>query len=36
MPTSATTLLRTIWSVPLPAIDRPHGVGVDDWALRKA
>ena len=35
MPTSATTLLRTIRSVPLPIVDRPHVVGVDDWALRK-
>ena len=35
MPTSATTLLRTIRSVPLPAVDRPQVVGVDDWALRK-
>lgn len=35
MPISATTLLRTIRSVPLPAVDRPHVVGVDDWALRK-
>lgn len=35
MPTSATTLLRTTRSVPLPTVDRPHVVGVDDWALRK-
>ena len=35
MPTSATTLLRAIRSVPLPNTDRPHVVGVDDWALRK-
>lgn len=35
MPTSATTLLRTIRSMPLPAVDRPQVVGVDDWARRK-
>ncbi len=35
MPCSATTLLRTIRSVPLPKPPRPCVVGVDDWALRK-
>lgn len=35
MPTSATTLLRAIRSVPLPNTEQPHVVGVDDWALRK-
>ncbi|WP_080577129.1 ISL3 family transposase [Methylorubrum extorquens] len=35
MPCSATTLLRTIRSVPLPKLPRPCVVGVDDWALRK-
>lgn len=35
MPTSVATLVRTIRSVPLPAVERPHVVGVDDWALRK-
>ncbi|AYO86427.1 ISL3-like element ISMex10 family transposase [Methylobacterium brachiatum] len=35
MPSSATTLLRTIRGVPLPKAPRPCVVGVDDWALRK-
>ncbi len=35
MPTSATTLLRAVRSLPLPSTYRPCLVGVDDWALRK-
>ena len=35
MPTSATTLLRVIRSLPLPNTERSHVVSVDDWALRK-
>jgi len=35
MPSSATTLLRTIRGVPMPKPPRPCVVGVDDWALRK-
>ena len=35
MPSSATTLLRTIRDLPLPKAPRPRVVGVDDWALRK-
>ncbi|GAB6844007.1 transposase [Methylorubrum rhodinum] len=35
MPSSATTLLRTIRRMPLQKPPRPYVVGVDDWALRK-
>ena len=35
MPASATTLLRAIRDPPLPSGTEPHGVGVDDRALRK-
>ncbi len=35
MPTSATTLLSRIRNVPLPPVDRPHVIDVDDRALRR-
>ncbi len=36
MPSSATTVLRTIRALPLPSGPAPHIVGVDDWAQRKS
>lgn len=35
MPVSRDTLLRVIRALPLPAVEPPRVVGVDDWALRK-
>ncbi|MCJ2063738.1 ISL3 family transposase [Methylobacterium sp. J-088] len=35
MPSSATTVLRTIRALPLPSGPAPHIIGVDDWAKRK-
>jgi len=35
MPTSADTVLRLIRCMPLPKIDAPRVVAVDDWAIRK-
>ena len=35
MPTSADTVLRLIRRMPLPEVDTPRIVAVDDWAIRK-
>jgi transposase len=35
MPTSADTVLRLVRSLPLPTVEAPRIVGVDDWALKK-
>ena len=35
MPSSATTVLRTICALPLPSGPAPHINGLDDWAKRK-
>lgn len=35
MPTSADTVLRLVRRMPLPEVDAPRVVAVDDWAIRK-
>jgi hypothetical protein len=35
MPVSRDTLLRVIRALPLPTVEPPRVVGMDDWALRK-
>ncbi len=35
MPTSADTVLRLVRHIPLPEVDAPRVVAVDDWAIRK-
>ncbi len=35
MPTSADTVLRLIRRMPLPEVDAPRVIAVDDWAIRK-
>jgi transposase len=35
MPASADTVLRLVRGLPLPAVEAPRIVGVDDWALKK-
>ena len=35
MPTSADTVLRLVRGLPLPTLEAPRIVGVDDWALKK-
>jgi transposase len=35
MPTSADTVLRLVRGLPLPTVEAPRVVGVDDWALKK-
>lgn len=35
VPCSADTLLRTIRRTPLPPIESPRSIGIDDWAWRK-
>ncbi|KAJ1604382.1 hypothetical protein OJ253_3707 [Cryptosporidium canis] len=35
MPTSGSTLLRTLHNHPLPKIETPKVVGIDDWAYKK-
>ena len=35
MPTSADTMLRLIRHMPIPEMDMPRIVAVDDWAIRK-
>jgi hypothetical protein len=35
MPTSADTVLRLVRGLPLPTVEAPRIVGVDDWALKK-
>lgn len=35
MQTSPDTILRLVRRLPLPSVDRPRAVGIDDWASRK-
>ncbi len=35
LPTSADTILRVIRQTPLPVMDTPKVLGVDDWAMRR-
>ncbi|WP_456685701.1 ISL3 family transposase [Bradyrhizobium sp. P5_C11_2] len=35
MQTSPDTILRLVHRLPLPSVDRPRAVGIDDWAIRK-
>jgi transposase len=35
MQTSPDTILRLVRHLPLPSVDRPRAVGIDDWAIRK-
>ena len=36
MPASATTVLRLIRALPLPASETPRVLGVDDWAMKRS
>jgi len=35
MQTSPDTILRLVHRLPLPSVDPPRAVGIDDWAIRK-
>jgi transposase len=35
MQTSPDKILRLVRRLPLPSVDRPRAVGIDDWAIRK-